>query len=62
MGFDKKYPNRKDKRKQYYKSGAVDKSCRPGGSCPWCAGNREHNTKKRLMRSKDSEKEKDETA
>lgn len=40
MSFDKKYPNRKDQRKPYYGSKACDRSCRPGGDCPYCAKNR----------------------
>lgn len=31
MSFDKSYPNRKDKRKQYYGAKAVDRWCRRGG-------------------------------
>lgn len=40
MSFDKNYPNRKDKRKPYHGSKAFDRSCRTGGNCPWCEGNR----------------------
>jgi hypothetical protein len=47
MAFDNHYPNRKDKRKPYYRAGKCDKSCRPNGGCPWCRGNRMHSTKKR---------------
>jgi hypothetical protein len=42
MSFDKKYPNRKDRRKPYYRSGRFDRTCRPGGSCPYCKSNRLH--------------------
>lgn len=45
--FDKDYPNRKDKRRQYHGSKAIDPSCRPGGSCPWCQSGRKHKHKKR---------------
>lgn len=49
MGFDNKYPNRKDWRKPYYKlAKRVDGSCRNGGSCPWCKGNRTYRHRKRL--------------
>ena len=47
MGFDNKFPNRKDWRKPYRKSGKYDKSCRPGGDCPCCKQNREYGDKKR---------------
>jgi hypothetical protein len=40
VSFDKYYPKRKDHRKPYYKSGRFDRSCRPGGNCPWCKRNR----------------------
>lgn len=42
MAFDKSYPNRKDQRKPYRKSGKHDKTCRPGGTCPYCQRNRAH--------------------
>lgn len=47
MSFDNQYPNRKDCRKPYFRSGAFDRSCRPGGSCPWCIRNRQYRTRKR---------------
>jgi hypothetical protein len=47
MSFDKEYPNRKDKRKPYYKSKRFDRSCRNHGSCGYCEGNRTHHNKKR---------------
>lgn len=37
MSFDNDYPNRKDKRKKYYRSKRFDRSCHPRGSCPYCA-------------------------
>ena len=40
MSFDNNYPNRKDKRKKYYRSKSFDRSCRPAGACPWCRQNR----------------------
>ncbi len=58
MTFDKDYPNRKDKRKPYFRSGVSDKSCRPGGDCKRCQEGRNHNTKKRLKSAKDKEREK----
>lgn len=47
MGFDRKYPNRKDKRKPYRKSARFDRSCRPNGKCDYCRNNRMHGDKKR---------------
>ena len=51
MSFDKTCPNRKDRRKPYYKRcEREDASCRPGGDCPVCKANREYANKKRAMR------------
>jgi hypothetical protein len=47
MAFDTHYPNRKDKRKPYRKSKAVDRTCRNHGSCSYCEGNRTFSNKKR---------------
>lgn len=44
MGFDKKYPKRKDHRKGYFDSRWFDASCRSGGSCPYCARGRLHSS------------------
>lgn len=40
MSFDRAYPRRKDQRKPYRGSAAFAPSCRHGGSCPYCQGNR----------------------
>jgi hypothetical protein len=41
MSFDKDYPNRKDHRKPYTKKAEkCNRSCRPGGSCPYCRNGR----------------------
>jgi hypothetical protein len=42
MSFDKSYENRKDWRQKYHKSKAFDRTCRPGGSCPYCQSGRKH--------------------
>ncbi|MGH9388944.1 MAG: hypothetical protein ACRD1Z_04960 [Vicinamibacteria bacterium] len=47
MSFDKDYPNRKDRRKPYRGSKRFDSSCRHGGRCGWCRGNRTFNTVRR---------------
>lgn len=49
MSFDAEYPNRKDRRKPYRTTGRFDRSCRPGGDCPWCEGNRLHADAKRRL-------------
>lgn len=51
MAFDKYYPNRKDKRKPFYKSKRFDRSCRCHGGCPYCEGNRMYSTIKRKQDS-----------
>jgi hypothetical protein len=53
MSFDNKYPNRKDHRKAYRGSKAIDRSCRPGGSCPWCNGKRSYKERKHKLREHD---------
>jgi len=40
MSFDKKYPNRKDWRKQFRGSKRFVYSCRNHGSCSYCENNR----------------------
>lgn len=42
MSFDKNYPNRKDWRKPYLDSSpkSFDRTCRSGGSCPYCQRSR----------------------
>lgn len=47
MSFDKRYQNRKDKRKPYRRSKAFDRSCRPHGSCGHCQENRAYSTELR---------------
>ena len=41
------------RRKAYTKAKAVDKSCRNGGTCPYCKGNRLYKNRKRLNKSKE---------
>lgn len=57
MAFDKKYPNRKDKRKPYIDSREVDATCRSHGSCPYCAENRKINEKKKKKSADEKLKE-----
>ncbi len=53
MSFDNNYPNRKDQRKPYHKSKAVDRACRNHGDCPWCRSGREYINKKRELKEKE---------
>jgi hypothetical protein len=40
MSLDKAIAAGKERRKPYRRSKRFDRSCRPGGSCPWCYRNR----------------------
>lgn len=40
MSLDKAIKHGKEKRKEYRRSASFDPSCRHGGSCPYCEGNR----------------------
>lgn len=53
MAMDKAIEHRKEKRKPYYKSGKVDRSCRPGGNCPYCRSNRQYRYRKADEASKE---------
>ena len=46
MSLDKAIASGKEKRKQYRKSKAVDRTCRNHGGCPWCQKNRKHKDKR----------------
>lgn len=45
--LDKAIKHGKEKRKEYRKSQAFDRSCRHGGSCSYCSGNRVFASKRR---------------
>ncbi len=55
MSLKKGIKHNKEHRKPYYKSGKFDKSCRPGGDCPYCQGNRKHSGKKRELSIEENE-------
>lgn len=55
MGLDESIKHGKERRKPYYRSGKYDKSCRPGGTCPYCKKGRLHKHKKQLLTAKESE-------
>ena len=42
MSFDKAIEHRKERRKPYRGSKAIDGTCRNHGSCKWCEDNRKH--------------------
>ena len=45
--------DKKDWRKPYKKSKAVDRSCRHGGSCDWCKSDRLHNKESQELNQED---------
>lgn len=53
MSLDKGIAHGKELRKPYYKSKRFDRTCRPGGTCDYCKGNRMHSTKKRELSARD---------
>lgn len=57
MSFDRKYPNRKDWRKEFRKSKAFDRSCRCHGACSYCQNNRLHSTTVREQAADDASRE-----
>ena len=57
MSMDKAIQSGKEHRKEYYGSKAFDRTCRCGGSCERCRGNRLYKNKKRLQKMLDKEQE-----
>lgn len=57
MAFDNLYPNRKDWRKRFYKSNAIDRSCRCHGTCAYCISNRMYRSNKNDIAIKEQLKE-----
>ena len=53
MSFEKAIEHGKEKRKPYYGSKRIDKTCRNHGSCPYCAKGREYSSNKRKDKMKD---------
>lgn len=51
MSMDKSINNGKDKRRQYRRAKAIDKSCRNHGDCSWCEDTRTHNARRQQARS-----------
>ena len=48
MSLDKSIKSGKEKRKPYYKSKAIDSSCRNHGGCPRCYSNKMHKHNRKL--------------
>ena len=57
MGLDKAIQAGKEHRHGYYRSGACDLTCRPGGSCPYCHEARFFNEKRRKFNADEQIKE-----
>jgi len=49
MALNKAIASGKEKRQPYRKAKTIDKQCRNHGTCRWCSGNRQHNSKKRML-------------
>lgn len=52
MSLDKAIKHGKEKREPYRKSRAIDYSCRHGGSCDYCRGNRTIDAKRKAADAK----------
>lgn len=48
MSLDKAIKHKKEHRKQYRGSKAIDKTCRNHGSCDWCKENRLYKSNKQI--------------
>ena len=53
MSLDKAIEHKKEKRKPYYGSKAIDRTCCNHGTCGVCEGNRLYKNTKRLQSMKD---------
>lgn len=57
MSLEKAIEHGKERRRQYRKSKAFDKTCRNHGDCPWCHEDRTHKNKIRQMAADEELKE-----
>lgn len=57
MSLRKAIEHRKEHRRPYYGSKAIDKTCRNHGGCPWCEENRKHKYLKTSQKMLDKMKE-----
>lgn len=59
MSLDKAIARGKEKRRPYYRAGRHDRTCRPGGSCPWCRENRTIQERRARTAAEDQQRELD---
>ena len=57
MSLDKAIQHGKEHRKPYHRSGKFDRTCRPGGGCPYCEGNRSIQERREKARTEVVEEE-----
>lgn len=57
MSLQKAIKHKKEHRKEYRGSEAIDKTCRPHGGCPWCEENRLHQYNSEVARCEEELKE-----
>jgi len=57
MSLNKAINKGAEHRKPYYGSKRFDRSCRPGGDCPWCQSSRQHKHNKKLLTAKEEERD-----
>lgn len=57
MALDKAIAAGKERRKPYRGSAAFDSTCRCGGRCPWCVGNRTRQARLRDEEARDALRE-----
>lgn len=55
MSLDKAIQHGKEHRRPYRRGPAADRSCRPGGGCPYCRDNRQHATRRREQAAHEQE-------
>lgn len=51
MPLDRAIAAGKERRAPYYRGGRFDRTCRPGGSCPYCRDNRAYQERKERERA-----------
>lgn len=57
MSFYTHYPNRKDRRRPYHDSRAVDPHCKNHSLCAYCRGNRTYCDRKRRQAAEEQVRE-----
>ncbi len=57
MSLDKSIKHGKEHRKPFRGSARFDRSCRTGGDCPYCIGNRTHKNRKGIAKAEADIKE-----